>query len=63
MELSKRAFLRTAWNLAWPYWTGEEKWSARALLAAVVALNLVYVWLTVRLNAMEQRLLQRAAAI
>ena len=51
MELSKRAFLRTAWNLAWPYWTGEEKWSARALLAAVVALNLVYVWLTVRLNA------------
>jgi vitamin B12/bleomycin/antimicrobial peptide transport system ATP-binding/permease protein len=50
MELSKRAFLRTAWNLAWPYWTGEEKWSARALLAAVVALNLVYVWLTVRLN-------------
>jgi vitamin B12/bleomycin/antimicrobial peptide transport system ATP-binding/permease protein len=50
MELSKRAFLRTAWNLAWPYWMGEEKWSARALLAAVVALNLVYVWLTVRLN-------------
>jgi putative ATP-binding cassette transporter len=51
MELFKRAFLRTAWNLAWPYWMGEEKWSARALLAAVVALNLVYVWLTVRLNA------------
>jgi len=50
MELSKRAFLRTAWDLAWPYWTGEEKWSARLLLAAVVALNLVYVWLTVRLN-------------
>ena len=43
-------FLRTAWNLAWPYWTCEEKWSARGLLAAVVALNLVYVWLTVRLN-------------
>jgi putative ATP-binding cassette transporter len=50
MELSKRAFLRTAWNLAWPYWMGDEKWSARVLLAAVVALNLVYVWLTVRLN-------------
>jgi vitamin B12/bleomycin/antimicrobial peptide transport system ATP-binding/permease protein len=50
MELSKRAFLRTAWKLAWPYWTGEEKWSARLLLAAVVVLNLVYVWLTVRLN-------------
>jgi putative ATP-binding cassette transporter len=50
MELSKRAFLRTAWNLAWPYWTSEEKWSACGLLAVVVVLNLVYVWLTVRLN-------------
>jgi putative ATP-binding cassette transporter len=51
MGLSKRGFLRAAWNLAWPYWMGEEKWSARALLAAVVALNLTAVWLNVRLNA------------
>jgi vitamin B12/bleomycin/antimicrobial peptide transport system ATP-binding/permease protein len=50
MELSKRAFLRIAWNLTWPYLMSEEKWSARALLGAVVLLNLVYVWLTVRLN-------------
>jgi len=48
--LPKRGFLRAAWDLAWPYWMGEEKWSARLLLGAVVALNLVYVWLTVRLN-------------
>ena len=39
-----------AWNLAWPYWNSDEKWSARGLLAAVVALNLVAVWLNVRLN-------------
>src|SRR5713226_3796959 len=51
MALSKRGVLRAAWSLAWPYWTGEEKWSARALLAAVVALNLTSVWLNVRLNA------------
>src|SRR5712691_4511364 len=50
MALSKRGFLREAWSLAWPYWTSDEKWSAGGLLAAVVALNLVYVWLTVRLN-------------
>src|ERR1051326_2866281 len=50
MELSKRGVLRGAWNLAWPYWTGDEKWSARALLAGVVALNLTSVWLSVRLN-------------
>jgi putative ATP-binding cassette transporter len=51
MALSKRGVLRAAWSLAWPYWTGDEKWSARALLAAVVALNLTAVWLNVRLNA------------
>ena len=51
MALPKPGFLRVAWNLAWPYWTGEEKWSARGLLAAVVLLNLISVWLNVRLNA------------
>jgi len=50
MALPKAGFLRTAWNLAWPYWMSDEKWAAGGLLAAVVALNLVYVWLTVRLN-------------
>lgn len=50
MALPKAGFLRVAWNLAYPYWISDEKWAARGLLAAVVALNLVYVWLTVRLN-------------
>ena len=50
MALSKRGVLRAAWSLAWPYWTGDEKWSARALLTAVVALSLISVWLNVRLN-------------
>ena len=45
-----RGFLRQAWDLTWPYWKSEEKWSAIGLLAAVVALNLFSVWLNVRLN-------------
>jgi vitamin B12/bleomycin/antimicrobial peptide transport system ATP-binding/permease protein len=48
---SKWGFLRAAWNLACPFWTGDEKWSAWALLAAVIALNLASVWLNVRFNA------------
>src|SRR3954453_21302930 len=51
MALPKPGFLRVAWNLAWPYWTGDQKWSARGLLGAVVLLNLISVWLNVRLNA------------
>lgn len=46
----QRSFLRDAWHLAWPYWRSEEKWSATGRLAAVVALNLFSVWLSVRLN-------------
>jgi putative ATP-binding cassette transporter len=51
MALPKPGFLRVAWNLAWPYWTGDQKWSARGLLGAVILLNLISVWLNVRLNA------------
>jgi len=51
MGLSKPGIVRAAWKLAWPFWAGDEKWSARGLLAAVIALNLASVWLNVRLNA------------
>jgi putative ATP-binding cassette transporter len=47
---NERGFLRQAWNLTWPYWKSDEKWSAIGLLVAVVALNLFSVWLNVRLN-------------
>jgi vitamin B12/bleomycin/antimicrobial peptide transport system ATP-binding/permease protein len=49
--MTKRGFLRQAWALAWPYWNSEEKWMARGLLLAVIALNLITVGLNVRLNA------------
>ena len=50
-EATKRGFLREAWNLAWPYWKSEEKWSAIGLLVAVVTLNLITVWINVRFNS------------
>jgi putative ATP-binding cassette transporter len=56
-------FLRDAWALARPYWTSEERGRGLALLAAVVALNLSLVGMTVLLtywqrafyNALEAR--------
>jgi putative ATP-binding cassette transporter len=48
--VTERGFLRQAWEIAWPYWKSEEKWSAIGLLGAVVALNLITVWLNVRFN-------------
>jgi putative ATP-binding cassette transporter len=49
--VTKRGFLRQAWDLAWPYWNSDEKWTARGLLLAVIALNLITVALNVRLNS------------
>jgi vitamin B12/bleomycin/antimicrobial peptide transport system ATP-binding/permease protein len=48
--VTKRGFLRQAWELAWPYWRSKEKWSAIALLSAIVTINLFTVWLNVRFN-------------
>jgi putative ATP-binding cassette transporter len=51
MENSKRwGFLRDAWRLAKPYWFSDDKIWAWGLLAAVIALNLGAVYLSVRLN-------------
>jgi putative ATP-binding cassette transporter len=45
-----RSFLARAWALAVPYYRGDEKWSARGLLASVIALDLLRVALSVQLN-------------
>src|SRR5580700_2130865 len=47
---TRTGFLRHAWRLAWPYWRSGERWSAAGLLGSVVVLNLVAVWINVRLN-------------
>jgi vitamin B12/bleomycin/antimicrobial peptide transport system ATP-binding/permease protein len=50
MDGSRRNAVRDAWRLSKPYWVSEEKWSARGLLLAVVALNLGNVYISVRIN-------------
>ena len=43
-------FLRDLWALTRPYWFSEERWSARGLLAIIVAFNLGLVYLEVLFN-------------
>jgi vitamin B12/bleomycin/antimicrobial peptide transport system ATP-binding/permease protein len=43
-------FLRDAWRLSRPYFSSEERWSARGLLVSIIALNLLMVGMTVVLN-------------
>jgi putative ATP-binding cassette transporter len=45
-----RAFARQAGALSTPYFRSEEKWKARALLAAIVVLNLAAVYMLVLIN-------------
>jgi vitamin B12/bleomycin/antimicrobial peptide transport system ATP-binding/permease protein len=44
-------FLGRVWKLARPYWFSEERWRARGLLAAIVALSLGLVYLLVAFNS------------
>jgi vitamin B12/bleomycin/antimicrobial peptide transport system ATP-binding/permease protein len=40
----------SAWNLIKPYWISEDRRLAWCLLSAVIAMNLVTVWINVRVN-------------
>jgi putative ATP-binding cassette transporter len=51
MNRSKSGMLKEAWAITRPYWFSEERWVARGLLAAVLAMNLGQVWINVRLNS------------
>lgn len=44
-------FWSQVWSLVKPYWFSEERWVARGLLFAVVALNLGLVYIQVLLNS------------
>jgi vitamin B12/bleomycin/antimicrobial peptide transport system ATP-binding/permease protein len=50
MTTATRFSWRDFWGLTRGYWFSEEKWSARGLLAIVVALNLGQVYLSVIFN-------------
>src|ERR1700712_152616 len=43
--------LATVWRIASPYFWSEERWIARILLAAVVAIELAIVGITVLINS------------
>ncbi|MBC7598140.1 MAG: ABC transporter ATP-binding protein/permease [Polaromonas sp.] len=43
-------FRRKTWALTKPYFQSEDKWKARGLLLAIVALNLAAVYMLVQLN-------------
>lgn len=48
--MNERTDWRAVWRLIKPYWNSDEKWRARGLLAAVVALALGMVYLNVLFN-------------
>ena len=48
--MENRNLFRGFWTLFKGYWSSEEKWKARGLLAIVIALNFVCVGLLVKLN-------------
>lgn len=50
MLVKLRSFLRDLWSLSRPYWSSEERWIARGLLAVVIALNLGTVFISVEIN-------------
>ena len=50
MQPSIMTLPRDAWRLARPYFSSEERWSARGKLAAIIALNLAMVGMDVVLN-------------
>jgi putative ATP-binding cassette transporter len=45
-----KTFLVRTWALSLPYFKSEEKWRARALLAAIIGLNLGFVYTLVLFN-------------
>jgi len=45
-----KTFVAQAWALTQPYFHSDEKWKARGLLAAIVALNLGLVYMAVLFN-------------
>ncbi|MDB5802806.1 MAG: transporter domain protein [Betaproteobacteria bacterium] len=51
MLKNTKALLADIWTLAKPYWFSEEKWMARGLLGAIIALNLTAVYVEVVFNA------------
>lgn len=48
--MDAKKLFRSFWLLFKDYWSSEEKWKARGLLAVVIAMNFAMVYLLVQLN-------------
>ena len=46
-----KVFAARTWALAQPYFSSEDKWKARGMLLAIIALNLAMVYMAVLFNA------------
>src|SRR6185436_12700254 len=51
MPQSRPSFIAAFWRLAGPYWSSEDRWAGRGLLAVVIGLNLALVAVEVRFNS------------
>ncbi|MBQ4404486.1 MAG: ABC transporter ATP-binding protein/permease [Selenomonadaceae bacterium] len=54
IELDTKKLFRGFWVLFKGYWSSEEKWKARGLLAVVISMNFAMVYLLVQLNEWYQ---------
>ena len=50
-----RSTLATVWRIASPYFSSEDKWAGRGLLAAVIAIELAIVGINVLLTQWNNR--------
>ncbi|MGH8595028.1 MAG: ABC transporter ATP-binding protein/permease, partial [Gammaproteobacteria bacterium] len=50
LSLAGRSTLGKAWALTKPYWSSEERWFARGLLATVIGMALFLVFIDVQIN-------------
>ena len=50
-----RPTLATVWRISVPYFRSEDKWAGRALLAAVIAIELAIVGINVLINQWNMR--------
>ncbi|HEY5126244.1 MAG TPA: ABC transporter ATP-binding protein/permease [Bradyrhizobium sp.] len=50
-----RSTLATVWRIAAPYFRSEDRWAGRALLAAVISIELAIVGITVLINQWNSR--------
>lgn len=54
--------LVTAWRLIRPYWVSEDRWPARAMLAIIVALDLLIVYRATRISFWQKDFYDALAA-